>query len=167
MPRRPVLIVSSLAVAVVLVGCGGDGDPSAVTGPTAEDSTTAAETTEVSDDETTTTASGSGGGEGDEEFCAAYATFEEATSDLPNETLEDLHLASGALLRFTRDVAEVAPDELTEDMDVLVDAVERYTDDLTAATTVEEGRRIAGRLFDEDYLAPATRVGTYEDEHCP
>ncbi|HMJ78141.1 MAG TPA: hypothetical protein VK507_19325 [Iamia sp.] len=60
----------------------------------------------------------------------------------------------------------MAPDELTDDMDILVAAVEQNTDDLSGTATVEEAQRITANALDEDYQAAVERVATYVDEHC-
>ncbi|HEV7722815.1 MAG TPA: hypothetical protein VGO60_16095 [Iamia sp.] len=187
MPRRIALIASSLALAVVLVGCGSSDDDSSDDGgdatTTVEESTTEAtteagteettapddsteptETTEAPD-ETTTTPGGSG--EVDEEFCAAYAAFDESADELPDETVEDIQAGGQVLLDGIQSVQEVAPDELAEDLGTLVDAVEQLVAAMADATTVEEARDASTGIFDnEEFQGAASRVDSYFDG-CP
>ena len=187
MPRRIALIASSLALAIVLVGCGssdddqssddgGDatttvdestteaGEPGETTAP--DDTTEPAETTtEAPDDETTTTAGGTG--EVDEEFCAVYAAFDESADELPDETLEDIQSGGEVLLEGIQGVEEVAPDELADDMSILVDAVQQLVDAVNGATTIEEARTASTSVFDNtEFQAAADRVDSYF-EGCP
>ncbi|HMJ78142.1 MAG TPA: hypothetical protein VK507_19330 [Iamia sp.] len=187
MPRRFALIASSLALAIVLVGCGsGDDDSSddggdttttveestteATSEPGAEDTTAPDDSTEPTEtteapDEPTTTAGGSG--EADEEFCAAYAAFDESSNDLPDETVEDIQAGGQVLLEGIQNVQEVAPDELAENMSTLVDAVEQLVDAMADATTVEEARDASTGIFDdEEFQAAAQRVESYFGD-CP
>jgi hypothetical protein len=190
MPRRFALIASSLAIAIVLVGCGSDDDPddASDTTTTAEESTTTADdgepeteestapedTTEptestettVAPDESTTTAGG-GGGEADEEFCATYAAFDEAADELPDETVDDIKNGAQTLLEGIQAVQQVAPDELAEDLDTLVGAVQLLVDEVADATTIEEAQGAGSSVFeDEGFQAAAERVDGYFD-NCP
>jgi len=193
MPRRLALIASSLAVTLLLVGCGGDDDSSddgdtTTTEEEASDTTeettepedaaddttepeddTTTASTEAPDDETTTTAGGDGGGEGgDPEFCAAYGAFDEAADELPDETVEDIQNGADALLAGLEDVAAVAPADLAADVDVLVASVEDLVEAVAGATTVEEAETAGSALFtNEEFQSAAERVDTYFEESCP
>lgn len=193
MPRRLALFVPTLALALVLVGCGSDDDSSdderdtTTTEEAAEPSTEPSEieddattvpdettepdeetTTSAPDDSTTTTTAGEGGGEGDPEFCAAYGAFDEEADDLPDETLEEFQASVEFLRTGLTGVAEVAPDELTEDLDVIVATVEQVPEAIEGATTSEEAQQAALDLFEgQEFVDAIGRVETYFDERCP
>jgi hypothetical protein len=189
MPRRLALLTSSLAVVALLAGCGGDDDSAddegSTTTTTAEESTTAAgdDATEGSGPDEPTdpteapdatdgshepeTTEGGGGGEADEEFCAAYAAFDESVDGLPDETVEDIQAGVEVLREGIGSVAAVAPEALAADVDVLVDAVDLLVEEAADATTVEEAQQAGSSVFeDEDFQAAAERVQDHY-ETCP
>lgn len=191
MPRRRALIASSLAVALLLVGCGGDDDSSdnddATTTTVEEESTTTeadtttapedeettapeepTETTEAAPDETTTTAAPVGEGEGDPEFCAAYAAFDAQFEDLPDETVDDIKAGAVQLRDGLADMVDIAPEELSGDMEILAQAGEDLVTVTADATTVEEAQQASGEVFlDEEFSAAAQRVDDYYRTGCP
>jgi hypothetical protein len=189
MPRRFAMIASSLAVAALLVGCGSDDDSSdgddtttttaeeesttteegSTSDPETEESTAPDDTTESTEapDETTTTES-VGEGPGDAEFCAAYAAFDESFDELPDETVEDIQAGADLVLDGLTAMAPVAPDELAEDMPLLVQGAEDLVAAVADATTVEEAQTAGGEIFnDPEFSAAAERVDTYFTERCP
>ena len=188
MPRRIALIATSLALLVVLAGCGSDDDSAddrdttttteeeASSTTKAEDeteettapeetTTEATETTEAPDESTTTVANS---GDGNPEFCAAYEAFEASAADLPSETVEDIQAGATALRDGIGSLEPLAPEELADDMDLLLEATEDVYDAAMAATTVDEARAALSDVFsNEEFSGAAERVNTYYDEHCP
>lgn len=188
MPRRLALLASSLAVVALLAGCGGDDDSADddrdATTTTAEGSTTEADvateesdpdepsdsteapgSTEGSDDPETT--EGRAGDDADEEFCAAYAAFDESANDLPDETVEDIQAGAEVLREGIDSVAAVAPDALAADVGVLVDAVDLLVEEANEATSVEEAQQAGSSVFeDQEFQDAAERVEDHY-ETCP
>lgn len=190
MPRRLALIASSLAVAVLLVGCGSDDDSSdderdtttteaeetTSTTETDDEDETTTESTEAPDDETTTESSAppedettttAADGPGDPEFCAAYEAFDQQANDLPDETYEQMQTAAQTIRDGLAGLIEVAPEDLAADVETLAAA----GDDLVAAvegtTTVEDAQTAAAEVFQEEgFMAAIERVDGYFDERC-
>jgi len=190
MPRRPALIASTLAVAVLLVGCGGDDDTAddGDTTTTAEEASTAT-TAEAADEpatgEPTTTSGGDGtestepaddpttsapdaGAPGDPEFCAAYGALDERFEDVPNDTLEEVRASTTAIDAAIDDLVPLAPDELAEQMEVLAQAVDELVDAAATATSTEEALAALEQVFsDQAYGEAALAVDDYFEDRCP
>lgn len=189
MPRRLALIATTVALTIVLAGCGSDDDSSddeRDTTTTAEESTTTAddaedpgtgdssttegdttESTEAPDDTTTTTSSVEPG-EGDADFCVAYQAFNEQFEDLPSDSAEAIKDGIEQLAGALTDLVPVAPDELTADLELLADGATGVQDELDGATTAEEAQQIViGAFSGDEFNTAAERVDGYFEQGCP
>jgi hypothetical protein len=193
MRRRHALIASTLAVAMLLVGCGSDDDSSDEGGDTTEETTTttADETTESSEatedtatDETiddtepedtsipdpddTQPDESSPPSEDIEAFCAAYDEFDATASDLPDETLEDIQAGATTLREGLEEMRSVTPDDLGATVDTLIDAFTQLEEIAAEAESVEDAQAAFADAFtEEDAQNAAEGLDTYFNESCP
>jgi hypothetical protein len=163
MRRRHALIASTLAVAVLLVGCGSDDDSSDDGGdPTTTDVST---TTEATDDSTDSTDDPTESTEettvedpddtepsdttaptaDTEAFCAAYDSFGSTADELPNETIEDIRA-----------------------VDTLTDALGQLAEIAEESASVDEAQAAYAEAFgSEDAQNSAEAIDTFFNENCP
>ena len=195
MPRRITLIATSLALVVVLAGCGSDDDSADderdTTTTTEEEATTTeadepeteastepdgttepTDTTEAPDDpeepeEPDTPVTSISIPEG-ADFCTAYATFDEAAGEIPSDTIEDIQAGSEVLRGAITELEPLAPAELADAMGLLVEATGELVDATADAATVEEAQGALTEVFtNEDFAGAAEAVNVYFDENCP
>lgn len=191
MRRRHALIASTLAVAVLLVGCGDDDDSSDEGGDTTEETTTTAaddatestedaeatdetigdsepEDTSIPDPDDTQPDESTPPTEDIEAFCTAYNAFEATADELPDETIEDIRSGATTLRGELEGVREVAPAELTDAVDTLLDALTQLEQIAAEAQTVEEAQESYAEAFgEEDAQNAAEGVDAYFNENCP
>jgi hypothetical protein len=185
MRRRLTLIVSTLAVAVLLVGCGSDDDSSDDGGdPTTTDVSTTTEGDETTDstdaptestEDTTvedpddTEPSDTTAPAGDTEaFCAAYDTFGSTADELPNETIEDIRAGATTLKEAFESVRAVAPAELADAVDALTEALAQLEQIANDSATIEDAQTAYTEAFgSEDAQNSAEAVDSYFDTNCP
>jgi hypothetical protein len=190
MPRRIALIATSLALVVVLAGCGSDDDSAdekdATTTTEEESSTTKAD--EPDTEETTAPEETTGSTEDTEptdtteapadtgpveipegaDFCAAYAAFDEQFEQVPSDTLEDIQAGAVLLRDAIADLAPLAPEELADEFGLLVQVTDDMAEEAADATTVEDAQAVLNDAFSNpEFSAAGEGVDTYFDGNCP
>lgn len=190
MPRRIALIATSLALLVVLAGCGSDDDSAderdSATTTEEESSTTKAEdepeestapdepTTEATEptDTTDTTAPEDETPPAFEvpegaDFCAAYAAFEASFQQVPSDTVEGMQTGTAILRDAIAALAPLAPEELSDHIDLLLQATEDMAAAAAEATTVEDAQAALSEGFtNPDFAAAGEALDTYFNENC-
>ncbi|HEU5153065.1 MAG TPA: hypothetical protein VFU19_21405 [Iamia sp.] len=188
MPRRIALIATSLALVVVLAACGSDDDSAderdtTTTTEEEETSTTEADDPDTEDtaepDDTTGSTEPTDTTEAPEDppdtieipegadFCAAYAAFDETADELPSDTVEDVQTGTVLLRDGIAQLAPLAPEELTEQMALLVQATEELVDAAADATTVEEAEAALGEIFSNtEFSDAAEAIDDHFDQSC-
>jgi len=192
MPRRLALIATSLALVVALAGCGSDDDSAderdttttteegsstteadeTTTEPETEDPTTPEEPTTEATEPTDTTEAPTDTTpfevpEG-ADFCAAYAAFDESFEQLPSDSLEDIQAGAVLLRDAIGQLAPLAPEELADEMALLVQLTEDLDSAAASATTLEEAQTTLQELFSNpEFSGAGETVDTYFGETCP
>lgn len=180
MPRHLLALLAPLVVlSLVLSGCGDDDDDGAEettttteaddrTGEDPGDGTSEPDTdpTTEPDDGGTTTVGGDGGGDADA-FCAAFADIDRLLETIDDEDLGSVRQGARDAVAAVEDLAEQAPEELRDDLELLADGFERIADEADAAGSVEEFESAAEGIFDDpQYEAAGQAVGAWADENC-
>lgn len=191
--RRHILFAPALALALTLalVGCGGDDDDDASDTTTTEAESTTTEgddpgSTTEGEETTTTEAGGTDGSteptetttteggstpSGDDDFCTAYGALENAddTAGFPEDpqTPQDYIDGFQLVLPYAEDALAVAPDEVRDDMALLVDAIDQLVDDLGNVGTLDEADALLQQVFSDSELeAAGDRVDDYYEQTC-
>lgn len=185
MSRRLALIASSLAVAALLVGCGSDDDSSDDGGDTSTTEASEEETTASADDTTTESSAATDGTETSEAtdgtettitasaeeveaFCAAYDSFDQAAYELPQETIEDIRSGATILRESLEEVSDASPEELVDDVDLLVEALVQLEEIAEASDTIEEAETDYAEAYGEkDYQSAADAIDSFFGTNCP
>lgn len=194
MSRRVTILAPAVALLLVFAGCGGDDDASDDTTTTEQQETTQAETTEAETTESTegdTTGSSKGDDPGDTgdttepedpsgttegdaptgeaaEFCAAFAALGEDFGDqTAPTTIEETRAFFAMALSDAENTADLAPDEIADDFQTVVDGFSELNDIVAAAPTLEAAEA-AVTGFDDTEIKPASdRIEAWIDENCP
>lgn len=186
MPRRLSFLAPAVALLLVFAGCGDDGeDVSADTTTTEQREATEAETTETdstdersetAEDETTTESSAPDGttepdgpsptGE-DAEFCATEAALDDIDDEFDPTTIEGLKAGYVALVEAAQGLGDVAPDEIANDVETVLEGLDEVGVLIADAATIEEAEA-ALEGFDASEIEPASDgIDEWVDENCP
>jgi hypothetical protein len=116
---------------------------------------------------TTTTKVAAAAGSG---FCLAWSRYQLSVSSWllePPETVDDAVTSAEATLRAAEEARSVAPDDLEEQLDVVVTTIESIEEAVGRADSLDDATTEAGSRFDSSDMTTATTAATqWTDLSC-